>query len=467
MADLTTPNLTEQQILGQDPEVLGLQYKRQLANLLTGQAFNQPQGQMISGHYVKPSTLQQILPMINAAVGGITSANLDTEQQKIAQRLRQQGVEESQNIMQALKGTPAKMYEQQAGPTPNGGNIAPQIQTPAQPGSREAAYAQALRGVTPVSQGMIPILQKQLMQEPKWEKVEIPDAKGVIQVGVMDMNAPNPLTTFQVGGKKPEMSAYERISLGMRGAELRDQGIPGYGAPSAPSQTINQGSPILTKPNVSLAPNAPDYAQSTLTMPTQSAGKQPVFEMPQPPAGLSPKQNREWLAKAAEPLTGEPAKKVSGAINYQQSLDNYKNLISNFSVADMANPQKRALLSEAYNTVTLTGKEAFNLGVLNGGDERILSGLQPNFNNPSSLLVTQKTAQQIANNQKNYAANVINNEYKVHQKIVPQNLREFVTITEQDAVSTPKAPPVNPAYKAPIVEKGQWGIIKVVPGNTQ
>jgi hypothetical protein len=77
-------------IFSTDPEVLGLQRQRQLANLLTGQAFNQPQGQMISGHYVKPSALQQALPMINAAIGGLTNANLDTKQQELATALRQQ-----------------------------------------------------------------------------------------------------------------------------------------------------------------------------------------------------------------------------------------------------------------------------------------------------------------------------------------------------------------------------------------
>ena len=87
MADPT--NLSDQQFLSQDPEVLGLQRQRQLANLLTGQAFNAPQGQVISGHYVKPSALQQALPMINAAIGGMTNANLDTKQQELAAALRQ------------------------------------------------------------------------------------------------------------------------------------------------------------------------------------------------------------------------------------------------------------------------------------------------------------------------------------------------------------------------------------------
>lgn len=82
-------DLTEQQLLSTDPEVLGLQRQRQLANLLTGQAFNQPQGQMISGHYVRPSALQQALPMINAGIGALSNANLDTKQQELAAMLRQ------------------------------------------------------------------------------------------------------------------------------------------------------------------------------------------------------------------------------------------------------------------------------------------------------------------------------------------------------------------------------------------
>ena len=81
-------DLTDTQFLNQDPEVLGLQRQRALANLLTGQAFNAPQGQVISGHYVKPSALQQALPMINAAIGGMTNANLDTKQTELAAALR-------------------------------------------------------------------------------------------------------------------------------------------------------------------------------------------------------------------------------------------------------------------------------------------------------------------------------------------------------------------------------------------
>ena len=84
------PDLTEQQLLSTDPEVLGLQRQRNLANLLVGGGFDQPQGQMISGHYVAPSGLQLALPTIKAAIGALTNNNLDTKQQELAAALRTQ-----------------------------------------------------------------------------------------------------------------------------------------------------------------------------------------------------------------------------------------------------------------------------------------------------------------------------------------------------------------------------------------
>ena len=101
-------DITDQQFLSQDPEVLGLQRQRQLANLLTGQAFNQPQGQVISGHYVKPSALQQALPMINAAIGGVTNANLDEKQQTMADMLRGKEQDVVQRYMAAK--TPQEQF---------------------------------------------------------------------------------------------------------------------------------------------------------------------------------------------------------------------------------------------------------------------------------------------------------------------------------------------------------------------
>ena len=103
-------DLTDTQFLSTDPEVLGLQRQRKLAELLTGQAFNAPQGQMISGRYVKPSNLQQALPMISAAIGGATNANLDTKQTELAAALRQQKGEAISKF-QTLMSNPATRGE--------------------------------------------------------------------------------------------------------------------------------------------------------------------------------------------------------------------------------------------------------------------------------------------------------------------------------------------------------------------
>ena len=94
-------DITDNQFLATDPEVLGLQRQRKLAEMLMAQGMQQPQGQMISGYYVPPSGLQQALPMINAAIGGLTNANLDTKQTELANALRGKQVEVAQQYAQA------------------------------------------------------------------------------------------------------------------------------------------------------------------------------------------------------------------------------------------------------------------------------------------------------------------------------------------------------------------------------
>jgi hypothetical protein len=80
--------LTDQQVLGQEPETADLARQRKIAELLMTQGMEQPQGQMISGHYVAPSWTQQIAPLAKAAIGTGLSQSLDAKQQKLAEALR-------------------------------------------------------------------------------------------------------------------------------------------------------------------------------------------------------------------------------------------------------------------------------------------------------------------------------------------------------------------------------------------
>jgi len=64
--------------------------------------FNQPQGQMISGHYVAPSWTQQLAPLASGIAGQSMNAKLDEKQLKLAETLRAKKVEEQKAIMDAI-----------------------------------------------------------------------------------------------------------------------------------------------------------------------------------------------------------------------------------------------------------------------------------------------------------------------------------------------------------------------------
>jgi hypothetical protein len=83
-----SPYLTDETVLGASPDSMGLERQRKLAQALTSQAFNQPQGQMISGYYVAPSWTQQLAPALSAAVGLGMNESLDKKQLALAEALR-------------------------------------------------------------------------------------------------------------------------------------------------------------------------------------------------------------------------------------------------------------------------------------------------------------------------------------------------------------------------------------------
>ena len=97
---------TEQQILGVNPEVADLSRQKKIAELLMSQGLDQPQGQMISGHYVAPSWTQQLNPMANVIAGQTISERADTKQAEMAAALRTQGDAAVQKVMETFKQNP-------------------------------------------------------------------------------------------------------------------------------------------------------------------------------------------------------------------------------------------------------------------------------------------------------------------------------------------------------------------------
>ena len=80
----------EQEALNFNPELQDVSRQQKLAELLMAQGMQgQPQGQMISGHYVAPSWTQQLNPMANVLAGQAVGARADTQKAELAAALRQ------------------------------------------------------------------------------------------------------------------------------------------------------------------------------------------------------------------------------------------------------------------------------------------------------------------------------------------------------------------------------------------
>ena len=82
--------------------------QQKMADLLWQQGAQQPQGQMISGQYVKPSPLQYLSNMANQYVSNKTSEAATQAQLDLATKLRGKQEEAVQNYMNAMQSTPAQ-----------------------------------------------------------------------------------------------------------------------------------------------------------------------------------------------------------------------------------------------------------------------------------------------------------------------------------------------------------------------
>lgn len=243
------------------PEILqqqqALNRQQQMAQLLMQQGQSMPSGQMVSGRYVAPSFFQYAAPLFQTYAGTKLAEKGDKASADLAKALRQQYANEAQQYQELLRGKEATF--EQAGPTPTGGNIPNQTyRAGADP---QAAY---LFGSTAYNPALQQVALKKLTEGPKWEKASFTDEKtGRVREGVIDVNATNPISTFQVGGVKPEMTAYERANIQFKAAELGDRGIgvnlvggqgmmPQFNMPQGGGQT---GQVNLPKADVKFAPS--------------------------------------------------------------------------------------------------------------------------------------------------------------------------------------------------------------------
>ena len=140
----------------QNPEILELNRQRKMAELLTNQGFQTPQGQTVAGGiYVPVNPLEQIASLYSVYAGKKKGEELDIKEQALAQKLRELGAQETKDILGTAQGTPEVVTEL-AGPAYKG--VAPSAVMPAKEGDVNAALAKALMGQSPQAQALVPSL---------------------------------------------------------------------------------------------------------------------------------------------------------------------------------------------------------------------------------------------------------------------------------------------------------------------
>jgi hypothetical protein len=226
-----------------------LNRQQQMAQMLMQQGTQQPQGQMVSGQYVKPSIFAQLAPLAQLYAGTQMLEKGDKKALDLAAQLRKRQTDDLaqyQNLMNPVQ-------TELAGPTPTGARL----MTANEP-DRQAANLFAANSYNPALQALG---MKRLTEGPKWEKAELPNPDGSIRKGWVDYNASNPLSTFVEGGTKPAFTSLEaarfQYDTGMRlpsGGGAAPMNMPMGGSPA---QMVGGNMPTSAMPSGSMPAQSP------------------------------------------------------------------------------------------------------------------------------------------------------------------------------------------------------------------
>ena len=154
------------------------------------------------------------------------------------------------------------------------------------------------------------------------------------------------------------------------------QAAPAAGAVPAPAAA--PGASMMRQPPAALPGQRTSAVPGMTSVLDQTAPATPAANMPLPSATGERVPGQPVAGKGKTPPT-EYTKQAMGILNTNDALEKMQDTMKNFKSSDMLNPTRRAELGQAHAATLLFAKELFNLGVLNGGDERIINSV---INNP-------------------------------------------------------------------------------------
>jgi hypothetical protein len=100
-------NQLDQYSSAYQPEILGMNRQRKLAEMLIAQGQQQPQGQMVGGRFIPVAPTQNLANLFNTALGAYGMYKADEKALDLANRIREGEIEAFADFEKTKRGTPA------------------------------------------------------------------------------------------------------------------------------------------------------------------------------------------------------------------------------------------------------------------------------------------------------------------------------------------------------------------------
>lgn len=251
-----------------NPEMLGLERQRQMAQMLLKQGMQTPQGQMIGDRYVPTNPLQYLGNLFNVYAGQKGLENADQQELALAKALRQKEAADLSKFAELQYGGQQIPAQAQAGPMPDGSNIP--IGTTLSEPDPMAAFQLA-------SESTSPLLKSQLAEMLKGQKF----AEGEV------MQRYNPATGKMetTGQGNAKYRAPIQIDTGTA-IELRD--------PLDPTKVISR----IGKSQMPTAGQVLETENGPMLVNTRTGQAQPIMSGGQPVVGGKPLTEAQGNATA-------------------------------------------------------------------------------------------------------------------------------------------------------------------------
>jgi len=128
------------------PEMQNISQQQKLSQMLLQQGMQQPQGQVVGGHYVAPALTQYLQPLFGAYAGSKGMETAEQKQLELAKAIREVGGKEVKNILETYKTDPnAALQLAATAQTPQAKGLAAQLSKSAMPelptSAQELEYA--------------------------------------------------------------------------------------------------------------------------------------------------------------------------------------------------------------------------------------------------------------------------------------------------------------------------------------